>query len=203
MLTDGTMLNNVDSMIDIETLSTEPHATVLSIGAVLFDPYAANKADDLAEYTYYNNVTIESQPHRHISKDTQDWWADQSPEAWEALQYDQKPLVKALEGLYHFHCTRTGNQLPKAHRIWANSPSFDCVILDTAYRHYERFFSFPVPFWNWRDVRTILDLAYPPGDEERPVIRVGTHHNALDDCISQALMVQDAYRKLGRSYTKL
>lgn len=202
LITDGSQLNNVDSMIDIETLSTEPHAVILSIGAVLFDPYNQNTAEELSEYTFYTNVTIESQRHRHVSKDTQDWWKTQDPAAWEALQYDQMPLVKALEGLHHFHNTRTGLKTPKVHRVWANSPSFDCVILDTAYRHYERFFQFPVGFWNWRDVRTVVDLAYPPGDEDKPVIRVGQHHNALDDCISQALMVQDAYRTLQRAYRK-
>jgi len=202
LITDGTQLNNVDSMIDIETFSTEPNAVILSIGAVLFDPYEQNTAAELGEYTFYENVTIESQRHRHVSKDTQDWWKQQSKEAWDVLQYDQLPLVKALERLYHFHMTRTGIKLPKVNRIWANSPSFDCVILDTAYRHYERFFNFPVPFWNWRDVRTIVDAAYLPGDDTRPVIRVGTHHNALDDCISQALMVQDAHRILNRAYRK-
>jgi hypothetical protein len=202
LTTDGSTLNNVDSMIDIETLSTEPNAIVLSIGAVLFDPYAENTAEDLSEYTFYQNITIESQKHRHLSKDTQEWWTQQDPAAWEALKHDQKPLVKVLENLYHFHCTRTGLKLPKVHRVWANSPSFDCVILDSAYRHYERFFQFPIPFWNWRDCRTVLDIAYPPGDDTRPHIRVGQHHNALDDCISQALMVQDAYRALNRAYGK-
>jgi hypothetical protein len=202
MLTDGSLLHNVDSMIDIETLSTEPNAVILSIGAVLFDPYAANTAEELSEYTYYQNVTVKSQVHRDVSESTQQWWKEQSPEAWEALQDNQIPLVKALESLHHFHNTRTGNKLPKAHRVWAHSPSFDCIILSTAYDYYKKFFRFPVPFYNWRDTRTILDAAYPPGDETRPDIRVGTHHNALDDCISQALMVQDAHRALNRAYRK-
>lgn len=202
LITDGTTLNNVDSMIDIETFSTEPNAVILSIGAVLFDPYAANTAKDLAEYTFYQNITLESQPHRHTSQSTKDWWEDQSQEAWDALLPDQIPLQRALENLYHFHNTRTGVKLPKAHRVWANSPSFDCVILDTAYSYYQRFLKFPVPFWNWRDIRTLKDTAYPPGSDDAPVIRSGTHHNALDDCISQALMVQDAHRALNRAYRK-
>lgn len=64
--------------------------------------------------------------------------------------------------------------------VWGNGASFDNVILRGAYARN----STPAPWawWNDRCYRTIKALH-----REVPMERLGTHHNALDDAISQAL----------------
>lgn len=63
--------------------------------------------------------------------------------------------------------------------IWGNGASFDNVILANAYRAAS--IQQPWAYWNDRCYRTLkkryLDIA---------LRRQGTHHNALDDAISQA-----------------
>jgi hypothetical protein len=190
------ILRHCAGMVDIETLSTEPSAVILSIGAVLFDPFVQNTADELANgHTFYVNVSPESQPESHSSEETRAWWALQSESARQAVLTNQQHVVDALRELHNFLVFRCGQNHPPAHEIWANSPSFDCVILSHAFRKYSKF-PFPVPFFQHRDVRTAKELAWPHG-QGQPLIHVGVAHNALDDCIKQALYVQAAYKVLG------
>ena len=65
----------IHAMIDLETLSTNPNAVILTLGAVKFDPYTVMKPyDDL-----YFRVDVDSQTEmgRDVMQDTLDWWGKQ------------------------------------------------------------------------------------------------------------------------------
>lgn len=189
-------LRHCAGMVDIETLSTQPDATILSIGAVLFDPFQVNMPDELANgYTFYVNVDRNSQPRSRSSEDTVAWWAQQSPEAQAALLVNPLPIEVALVELHNFLCFRQGASHPPAHELWANGPNFDCVVLEHAYRQYSRF-KLPIDFRRQYCVRSLKEMAWRHGTG-RPRIEVGIKHNALDDCIQQALYVQAAHVTLG------
>jgi hypothetical protein len=71
-----------DIMIDMETLDVLPTATILTIGAVKFDPFG----DELAEPSmekFYVKVDVDSCDRLGctISQDTLNWWSNQSKEA--------------------------------------------------------------------------------------------------------------------------
>lgn len=144
-------------MVDIETLSTEPNACILSIGAVRFDE------EGLIYCEFYKNII--PQNNRHIDVDTVEWWFNY-PEAYSELKKDRWYLKEALYSLGRFIC--------KGDMVWAKSPSFDLAILKNAYKEYG--IVIPWDFRNERDVRTA---------EKRKVESVGTKHNALDDCYTQ------------------
>lgn len=192
-------LNDCHCMVDIETHSTAPNAVIVSIAAVLFDPYQLNTSEELyAGHTMYCNVDAASQPASHTDPGTLAWWGRQSQEAQDAVKQNTIPIGEALKKFYDFCDWRgDGSKHPKAHFMWANDPSFDCVILSEAYKQYSKF-KFPTQFFNWRSFRTAKDLAWPPGTEA-PNIQVGVAHNALDDCIKQIHYVQGAFRRFGHS----
>lgn len=78
--------------------------------------------------------------------------------------------------------------------LWCNGPHFDEAILSACFRAV----GLDVP-WNYRaprDFRTITEAAGMTHDDFAP-FNHGTAHNALDDAISQAQIVCEAYRKLG------
>jgi len=88
-------------------------------------------------------------------------------------------------------------RLPVPTCFWANSPSFDYVILEQATKSLGMRWPF---FFSWyRDTRTLYDVAWPNGPEDRPQTNAGVHHDARDDAIAQALMVQAAYKEIGLS----
>lgn len=191
----GLTLRNCAAMVDIETLSTRPDSTIVSIAAILFDPFEINEVNDLfTGHTFYMNVDRNSQPNSHVCPDTLAWWDRQSESARLRLLDDPQPIDIALRELHNFLCFRQDQTHPPAHELWANGPNFDCVILESAYSKYSRF-KLPIPFMRQYDVRTTKELAWRHGGA--PLIEVGVAHNALDDCVKQALYVQAAHVVLG------
>lgn len=173
-------------MIDIETLSTEPHAVILTIGAIKF-----NRLEPIQTLEKCNKFYIRVDKQScvnyglHIDPKTVEWWSKQNKETkYDTLEHtDRHDLNIALTKLSDFL---------KGHRyIWANSPSFDCIILENAYQVCG--LEVPWKFWNLRDCRTINDIAklnlktFSNGE---------ISHNALQDCYNQILCLQNGFQKL-------
>ena len=172
-------------MIDIETLSTKPNALILTIGAVKF---SRNKDIEPLEITtnFYKRIDIKSckKLGMDIDNDTVQWWNKQSKDVrYEAIENKDRQNIKdVLIELSQF--------VKDCQYIWANSPSFDCVILENAYRLCE--LEIPWKFWNLRDCRTIYDL----GNTSLKSIVKETKHNSLEDCYNQILCLNKAYKNL-------
>ena len=178
-------------MIDLETLSTRlPDAAIASIGAVVF--YPTQPAEQIAENPMFSqSVVLATNQSRHIDGGTVAWWLSQSEAARNALLTDAVPLPFALNSLAKW---LTEHQ-PKT--VWANSPSFDCVLLRHAFdQHGVRW---PFNYWDERCLRTIKALVYPHGDAPR--IRIGAAHGAVADAVSQAVLVAHCYEALKRPVT--
>ncbi len=172
-----------DVMIDLETLATSPDATVLTIGAVKFDPFG----DDVNEPTcqkFYVRVDIDSCDRLGlaVSDDTVAWWANQSKEAQdEAFNPDNRvDIVDAMHQLYKF-CWG-------AKRVWSHGASFDVVICEHIFGKIQK--AVPWKFWEVRCTRTLFDIGINP--ERPPVLK----HHALEDAWNQAVGVQNVYKKL-------
>ncbi len=171
----------IHAMIDLETLSTNPNAVILTLGAVKFDPYTVMKPyDDL-----YFRVDVDSQTEmgRDVMQDTLDWWGRQPKEiSEEALSDDDRlPLNDMVKAINKWS---VGVDV-----FWCQGPLFDYAILQDIYTQLGH--PQPWQYWQIRDSRTLFSLV--PRDNEK---REG-HHNALQDCIFQAKKVQKIYKQLG------
>jgi len=73
-----------DIMIDLETLDVLPTATVLTIGAVKFDPFGEDQVQKSAE-KFYVKVDLDSCDALGLttSESTLAWWGQQSKAAQE------------------------------------------------------------------------------------------------------------------------
>ena len=170
-------------MIDLETLDVLPSATILTIGAVKFDPFG----DDVNEATcekLYIKVDIDSCDRIGctVSQSTLDWWANQSKAAQEAA-FDpdgRVPIEDAVQQLYKF-CWG-------AKRVWSHGVGFDIIILENIFRKVGK--AIPWQFWEARDTRTLFDIGINPN---RPPVLA---HHALEDAWNQAVGVQNVYRAL-------
>ena len=68
----------VHAMIDLETLSTNPNATILTVGGVKFDPYTS---EEPAQGMYFRvDVDAQTNMGRDVMQDTVDWWSKQPKE---------------------------------------------------------------------------------------------------------------------------
>lgn len=167
------MTHNI--MIDIETLSTSTEAAVLSIGAVRFKVATGKIVDE-----FYEKITLESAMHYgKVDPDTLRFWLKQEDSVRLELTSTEKQgalhLPKCLDEL--------SNWFPNGNcNVWANSPSFDLVILETMMKRSKKIC--PWNFWEHRCFRTIKHIGEAMGIQYN-----SSHdeaHNALEDAKVQA-----------------
>jgi hypothetical protein len=166
-------------MLDLETFGTKPGAVIRSIGLVQFSP----EGGPLGK-TYYANISKDEQIAKgaHLDPNTVAWWERQSKKAEEALHGNIKSVETVLAEVFNFIKDN------KLKLVWSQGSNFDSVLLDNL---YERFgYKTPWLYYNTRDTRTIYDLA---GFKCKDLPREGTAHNALDDAIHQAKVIQKCY----------
>lgn len=157
-------------MLDLETMGNTPDAPIVSIGACRFDE------NGVGEDTFYRQITLQSSVDSGAKMDpsTVIWWMKQEAEAQAAIT--DGGGVDEWEALCDFnHWLKSEDEISG---MWGNGAAFDNVILAQAYRRYGQ--DTPWPFWLDRCYRTIKNFSAIQMDRE------GTHHNALDDAISQA-----------------
>jgi hypothetical protein len=180
---------NTDIMIDLETLNTTPDATILTIGAVKFDPFGSEVKEPAMD-SFYCRVDVDSCDRIGLttSDDTIAWWANQSKEA-QAAAFDPKDRLDIEEAFARLYKFCWG-----AKRVWSNGSCFDIIICEHVFRKINR--AVPWKFWEVRDVRTAFDLGINP---QRPPV---TAHHALEDAWNQAVGIQNVYNTLRTSTTK-
>ena len=179
---------NTDIMIDLETLATTPDATILTIGAVKFDPFGEDVIEPKCS-KFYVKVDVDSCDRIGLVTNdaTIEWWANQSKEAQEeAFSPDNRiDIEDAFQQLYKF-CWG-------AKRVWSHGAGFDIIICEHIFRKIGK--AIPWSFWQVRDTRTLFDLGINPN--RPPVLK----HHALEDAWNQAVGVQNVYKTI-RTSTK-
>ncbi len=160
--------NNINVMIDLETLSTEPTAAILSIGAVSFF------CDDPKEF--YDKVdTKENLAGFDTSASTLAWWDKQNSTVRAEAFSGTKPLNVVLDGLTEFL-----DSLQRPVTVWGKGANFDISILEHAYKVYSK--KIPWKFTNIRCYRTLEAIA----QIQLPKMDFFAKHNALADARHQA-----------------
>lgn len=163
-------------MIDLETLGTDPDAAIVAVGAVKFEPM--DKSVELD--SFYAIIDAEScMPFKFsMSAGTVAWWMHPERAAARKIFHadERVDIVTALDALAQWFG-------PDSLPVWGNGATFDNVILRTAYE--KTGLICPWRFYHDRCYRTVKNFA-PHVDMHRE----GTHHNALDDAVSQAKHLQ-------------
>lgn len=205
--------NNLEAMIDIETLGTIAGSPVVSIGAVLFDPYSCDSGEALIERSLLIRLDISDAIKYSIGVEggTIRWWFEQKDEAIKALVgKDAISVQEALGKLWRYCCERGKfvneeffhglADLPKCSRYWAKDPDFDMQLMRYYYEHPDLKATMPWKFWQCMSVRTVQDLAWPNGSQDRPTFKVpGVAHDARWDAVTQAMTIQAGMHRLGLS----
>jgi len=170
-----------DVMIDIETLGNGKTAIPVQIGGIYFD----RNTGELGQKFKQNIDARDAEKHGcQFDADTVYWWLSQSPEAIASFTSGELlPLRTVFERLDIF--------LLDAKAIWSHA-TFDFVILQETYKLLGMK---TMQYKKARDIRTLVDIAgVDPKDVKFK--RVGTHHDALDDCRYQILYCVDALKKI-------
>lgn len=176
---------SIEVMLDLETLSVQPDAAIISIGAVKFDPRGAPGLlgdptnNDYAHF--YANINLHSVVTEHgftVDGATVQWWMSDkvSAEARGSLFTNAMDIDEALGAFWAWYGHES---LP----TWGNGAGFDNVILRRAFDKLHG--ACPFKFYHDRCFRTLKEL-YPDVVYVKPELA----HNALSDAIAQAEHVQ-------------
>ncbi len=173
----------VHGMIDLETLDVIPTATVLSFGAVKFNPLTNDEPYD----ELYFKILVDDQDRlgRTSSDKTIEWWSQQDPAVMEEA-FDQTGAVTVEEALRQLNKWAVG-----VDEIWGQGYGFDITMLEDMYRSIGK----PIPwqFWQISDARTITKRM--PKDPRKDMQT--DLHNALADAYFQAKSVQIIFKHHG------
>jgi hypothetical protein len=167
-------------MVDLETLGTVPGCTMLSIGAVYFSP------EGLGEEFHVVISRVSCKRAKLVEDpDTMEWWSKQSPLARKVLTHaSSAEAVQLKDALLQLDAFL---KLRKNVKLWGNGADFDNPILAVGYSRVKLKQAWIA--WNGRCYRTLKNIA--PGPK---LVRVGLHHNALDDAKSQALHAIELFK---------
>ncbi len=176
----------IDLMIDIETLGTYNDSVILSISAVQFNLRTGKTGK--AFHADIRQDDCEKHGLR-IDPNTVKWWQKQGKDAQERVFNPRKTygLKQTMEYLNryiqeNFNCNYV--------QVWANSPSFDCVIIKEA---MSKVGIKPIwRFWNERDVRTMVNI----NPEVKKIPFTGIKHYGVDDCKHQIKMINEVYKSI-------
>lgn len=172
-------MSAIDIMIDVECLSLDPNAHLLSIGAAKFDRFTGEIKKEF--YVVIDQKAVNGV----IDAATISWWMQQDPRARAAVWNEvdnATTLTKALHRLSVFVYA------PIDPVIWARGP-MDYVWLECAYKRENL-----KPVWKhsqWHDQRTVCNVAGGV-KRDRPV-----RHHALGDCIDQIDDLVAAFKRIG------
>lgn len=166
-------------MIDLETWGLRPGSMLRSLGAVAFDPMTGRMGGE-----FYANIDEPSQEALGLTRDPETvlWWVDQSFDAQELLEENQRPIREVIEGFTAWW-TKVNGSHP-----WSHGANFDIVLLEAVYRALG--LEVPWKFWDVRCCRTVLAL----GNRRAFIPRDGVKHHALTDAKAQAVAVSAAMR---------
>lgn len=170
-------------MIDIETMSTEPDAAILSIGACVFD------VDEYKITTeFYQNIDLTSCVHLGLRTETKtyEWWSkDENKQAWESLKSNKVDIMVGMRRFAEWCRMLNEDVVP-----WSNPSTFDIVILENAFGECQ--IPKPWKFYNvscYRTFRRLFPTILTP--------RVGMlKHNALYDARYQAMHLMNVLRSI-------
>ena len=181
-----------DVMIDVETLSTEYNALLVSIAAVKFNVYdkeipreSLNLLIDISSYLTCTKENIEftnAECPYTVSSSTITWWLQQPSYEGVFLAQPRMSLRQALVQLTAF-CAGSG-------RYWCQGMNFDPIVLEHAYK--QEGLNPPWKFYEWRDSRTAVNLLPKHYFPSKPV----NAHDALADCNYQIENLYIVYERL-------
>ena len=187
-----------DLMLDLETFGIGNDAAIVSIGIVAFNSKQGSKGNrhlsDLSplgmiEQNYAAEFKVDLKSSKSpgvVDPATVEWWLEQSQDARkELLQGPRYELGTALYNLDYWIRHTPGYEDKSSFKLWSRGPSFDEVILRSAFRRYG--VDFPVICWGARCCRTVEDLARATGWVSKH--KNERKHSAIADAVHQARSV--------------
>jgi hypothetical protein len=132
----GSVEDDIDIMLDLELVSSDKDAAIVSIGACAFAPLSGPEPslEDVRANGFDVAINLATALKVGMSFDPKNfyWWLQQPRNVREAIMADPQPVRDALSGFRKYLAHHSGDN-PKRLRLWAMPAAGDIVILENAY----------------------------------------------------------------------
>jgi hypothetical protein len=162
-----------DLMVDVETTGLTPHAcAIIQIGAVPFN-YETGAID--SNNMYKRSLMIPK--NRYWTDDTQRFWMVDNAEVYQSIMEQASNPYIAFREFYDW-VLGLGEV-----RFWSKG-MLDWNMIESYCKSYD--FDMPFNFRQVKDMRSFIAGLYGDAEYREPVVdKVGNHHDALHDCLTQ------------------
>ena len=181
----------LDIMIDLETASIKDNAALISWTMLPFSPQCKEVED-----TYFHKVISLTScffAGMDIDSKTQQWWISQDPLARaQFLEEENVSIGQAANEAYEW-LSNLGEKYDLC--LWSRGIDFDIPKIIWCFKTFvdDNEENLPFKYYNKMDVRTILKwMDIHSSDYEFK----GIKHCSFDDCMHDAKLIQEAYKKL-------
>jgi len=182
-------------MFDVETLDTESTTVILSAALCYFDVTKKPSFEQLVEDSVFVKFNVNEQRdgmNRTMSKDTLQWWSEQSDHARKKSFTPSEEDVPARLGIEILHRYVEQHDPKQQCQFWARG-SLDQMCIDSLARSLGM--DVIAPYWAWRDVRTAVDCLCGTSNGYADVDFEGFNrynvvkHDPVHDCALDAMML--------------
>lgn len=194
-------------MLDLETVSTEPNAAIMQIGATTFDENGQlNHPTQSCNFNLRVSLQSALFAGLHMNPETVEWWKVQDALAKSAVGGDGE-CVSLLMAVRKFSAWYHGWKLKHEDvLIWSHGASFDIPVLKSAFNAVQ--IATPWHYRSERCTRTLFKLAEElgwnaeaaRGDAIFAVNKL--QHDAYWDAVRQSFDVITAYKHITEATTK-
>lgn len=176
-------------MVDLETTSTKENSAILSWAMVPFftDGQEVEDAEPMVLYIDLGSCFFAKMD---IDKDTQDWWAQQTPNARASILTAEKVSIQNASMEVYGWMSRLAEKYDLY--MWARGLDFDIPKIEWCLRKFVGR-ELPYKYSHKMDVRTVLKFM---GVDQTQFEFEGVRHNAVDDCNHDIKMIWFAYNRL-------
>lgn len=181
-------------MLDIETLGTAPGSVIIEIAAVPFNFGKTTRIEDADKVIrVFPDIAAQLQLGMTIDPGTVQWWTSDPQRLQLFAASMNQPVRLPLDYVANF--LNDAWQRWACVALWANSPSFDVVLLEDLYRRVN-----VKPAWAYHQTRDLRTLIWATGHERsRELVPApALQHDALADCRYQIQVAQYAHNELRR-----
>lgn len=194
------MANLTHLVFDLETLSTEPNAVVLSLGCVPFVFEEDGFFKKFVETGFFVKFDVQEQIvkyKRNVEADTVNWWREKPKDLIDATVKPSKDDVSIVSGLNSLNefISKVEGFSPNDSYVFSRGPDFDFPIIKSLYRNAN--LDLPYNFWKVRDIRTAIDIMYGTNDGKYEVKSGNAGfiaHNPLHDAAMDAARLVELYQ---------
>lgn len=190
-------MKRLDVMVDLETLGKDVDSPIIQIGALAFDIETGQTLKWMVEYP-------EVPKDAKVDGGTLRWWLDTDKELLTKTISKANTTEERATLAFVDWIVKTATEYGLTSKdvyLWGNGILFDNKIIQGKCERYG--VPYPIQYQNDRDMRTIVDLYRTKDPQGYEAIKLSasegnTAHDAVDDCLTQMLIVSHAFKELTR-----